>query len=347
MKAAVYTGNGMIEIRSIPRPRIGADEILLRVRMVGLCKTDVKKIVHNIYEPPRVFGHEIVGEVAAAGRRVRGWRAGERALVFHHVPCLDCFYCRHRNYSQCETYRAIDTTAGFGKPSGGGFAEYVRVPDLVVRRGLVRVPDRVPDEAAVFVEPLNCCLKAVKKADLSEKSTVLIVGQGSIGLTLTQLCRLHGPRIIATDLCGFKLSLARRLGAHFTVRTNDPRFAQKIRRFNGGHLPDRCLVAVEAMEAVEQAMRTTAGGGRIVFVPDKVQAKSLLIEPDLIFNKEVDLIGSYSSDYSLQKESADLVFKGRFNTKAMVTHVVDLDQLPRAVRMAVEATRSIKILIRV
>ena len=123
MKAAVYTGNSRIEIKDIDIPKIEDDEILLKVKLVGLCKTDVKKIVYNMFEPPRVFGHEIVGEIAETGKKVKKFKKGDRVLVFHHVPCLSCFYCRHEKYSQCETYRRVDTTAGYGKPSGGGFEE--------------------------------------------------------------------------------------------------------------------------------------------------------------------------------------------------------------------------------
>ena len=123
MKAAVYTGNSKIEIRDIDIPKIDDDEILLRVKLVGLCKTDVKKIAHNMFEPPRVFGHEIVGEVAEVGKKVKKFKKGDRVLVFQHVPCLECFYCKHNNYSQCETYRQVDITAGYGIHAGGGFWE--------------------------------------------------------------------------------------------------------------------------------------------------------------------------------------------------------------------------------
>jgi L-iditol 2-dehydrogenase len=347
MKAAVYLGRGEMEIKDIDIPKIDGDEVLLRVRLVGLCKTDVKKVVYNMFKAPRVFGHEIVGEIEQAGRNVSKFKKGDRVVVFHHVPCMSCFFCMHGNYSQCETYRKVDTTAGYGEPSGGGFAEFVRVPKLVVERGLIKIPEDVSYEEAVFTEPLNCCLKAVKKAELSPKDTVLIIGQGSIGLTLTQLCKMFGSKIITTDLLDFKLDLSKKFGADFSVHTNDSRFLDKIRECNDGNLPNRCLVAVESVDAIKQGLSAIAGGGKIVFVFDKINAKEILIDPNLISNKEIDLVGSYSSDYSLHRESAELIFKHKINTRDMITHTFGLGEIGKAIDMAMHAKNSIKILITV
>ena len=194
---------------------------------------------------------------------------------------------------------------------------------------------------------MNCCLKAVKKAELSKRDAVLVIGQGSIGLTLTQLCKICGSKIIATDLLDFKLELAKKFGADFTVHTNDSKFIEKILKFNDGNLPNKCLIAVESVGAVKQGMNAISGGGRIIFVFDKIEEKELLIDPNLISNKEIDLIGSYSSDYSLHQESADLVFNKKINTKDMITHTFKLEEIEKAVSMAVNAKESIKILIEV
>ncbi|MFH1849477.1 MAG: alcohol dehydrogenase catalytic domain-containing protein [archaeon] len=346
MKAAVYIGKGRIEIQDIPVPEIGDDEVLVRVRLVGLCKTDVKKVIDDMYTPPRVYGHEIVGEIHKTGPKVNGFFAGDRVLVFHHVPCLDCPYCKSRHYAQCETYREIDTTAGFGYPSGGGFSEYIRVPRLVAERGLIKIPDGVADEDAVFVEPLNCCLKAVRKAEIRKGDTVLIIGQGSIGLSLTQLCKLCGAKVITTDLLDFKLQLSTKFGADLTLHTNDEKSIEKIIRFNAT-LPNKCLVAVESVQAIQFGLSAVASGGRVMFVFDKIGDNRLCIDPNIISNKEIEIMGSYSSDYSLHQESAQLIFEGKVNTKDMITHSFKLANLAKAVEMAIHAEESIKILIRV
>src|SRR5437879_4580603 len=177
MRAAVYLGNGRIAAQSIATPAIGLDEILLRVESCGICHTDLKKIEYNLLPPPRIFGHETAGEIAAIGEDVRGYRVGDRVLVFHHIPCMQCFYCRHKLYAQCPVYKKVGVTAGF-EPAGGGFSQYVRVMDWIVDRGIEIIPDGVPYEHASFVEPLNTCLKGVVQLDPAPGDVVVILGQG-------------------------------------------------------------------------------------------------------------------------------------------------------------------------
>ena len=136
----------------------------------------------------------------------------DRVVVHHHVPCRRCFYCARQAYAQCEAYKRNGTTAGF-EAAGGGFAEYVKALDWIVESGTIAVPDGVPPEEAAFVEPVNTCLKAVRKAGVAEGQTVLVVGQGPIGLILTQLCRWAGADVLASDTMADRLAMSRQLGA--------------------------------------------------------------------------------------------------------------------------------------
>ena len=140
MHAAVYRGQSAIGIEEIPTPEIGPGEILVRVEACGICHTDLKKIEHNLLAPPRIYGHETAGVVAAVGRTVTAYQPGDRVVAFHHIPCLNCFYCHHKLYAQCPVYKRVGITAGF-EPAGGGFAQYVRVMDWIVKRGVERIPD--------------------------------------------------------------------------------------------------------------------------------------------------------------------------------------------------------------
>src|SRR3972149_6656637 len=121
MRAAVYKGRSAVAVEYVPAPRPGPGELLVRVEACGICHTDLKKIEHNLLPPPRIFGHETAGVVAAVGDGVREFAPGERVVVFHHVPCLDCFYCRKKLYAQCVTYKKVGVTAGY-EPAGGGFS---------------------------------------------------------------------------------------------------------------------------------------------------------------------------------------------------------------------------------
>ena len=164
MHAAVYRGQSMVKVEEIPTPAIGPGEILIRVEACGICHTDLKKIEHNLLAPPRVYGHETAGVVAAAGSGVTRFRPGDRVVAFHHIPCRNCFYCQRKLYAQCPVYKKVGITAGF-EPAGGGFAQYVRVMDWIVERGVEKIPEGVSFERATLVEPLNTCLKAVVQCD--------------------------------------------------------------------------------------------------------------------------------------------------------------------------------------
>src|SRR3954451_23833967 len=164
MKAAVYVGNQTVEVTDISTPQIGPGELLVQVEACGICHTDLKKIEYDLLAPPRIFGHETAGVVAQVGAGVHDYVVGDRVVVFHHVPCMDCFYCQRKVYAQCPVYKKVGITAGF-EPAGGGFAQYVRVMDWIVDEGVEVISDGVSFELATLVEPLNTCLKAVVQSD--------------------------------------------------------------------------------------------------------------------------------------------------------------------------------------
>ena len=163
-------------------------EILVRVHTCGICGTDLKKIATGSHSAPRIFGHETSGVVAAVGEGVRKFRAGDRVVVFHHIPCRRMLLLPEKTFAQCETYKKVGCTAGF-EPSGGGFAEYVRVMDWIVEQGTVRIPDGVSFEQACFVEPVNTCMKGIERLGLQAGETVLVIGQGPIGIMLSVLAK--------------------------------------------------------------------------------------------------------------------------------------------------------------
>src|SRR6202162_4702851 len=162
MRAAVYRGVNDVRLEEVPVPEIGAGEILVRVHTCGICGTDLKKIATGSHSAPRIFGHETTGVIAALGEDIAGYELGDRVMVFHHIPCRECYYCQHKVFAQCPTYKKVGVTAGY-EPSGGGFSEYVRVMDWIVERGgVVKLPDHVSFDLATFVEPVNTCIKGIE-----------------------------------------------------------------------------------------------------------------------------------------------------------------------------------------
>src|SRR5437899_8135969 len=211
MQAAVYRGVNDVRLETVPVPQIGRGEILLRVHTCGICGTDLKKIATGSHSAPRIFGHETSGVIAAVGDGVCDFQPGDRVVVFHHIPCRDCYYCRHQTFAQCETYKKVGCTAGF-EPSGGGFAEYIRVMDWIVRKGLVKIPDGVPFEQAAFIEPVNTCYKAVEMLALKPDETVVVIGQGPIGILLAALVKRTGATVLTSDLYPERHAVAAKFG---------------------------------------------------------------------------------------------------------------------------------------
>src|SRR5205823_5253927 len=191
MLAAVYRGVNDVRVETVPVPAISRGELLLRIHTCGICGTDLKKIATGSHSAPRIFGHEMSGTIAAVGEGVTNFTVGDRVMVFHHIPCGECYYCRAKVYAQCRVYKKVGATAGF-EPAGGGFAEYIRVMDWIVRKGVVKVPPAVSFEQASFIEPVNTCLKGIQSLCLQRDETVLVMGAGPIGIILGVLARRAG-----------------------------------------------------------------------------------------------------------------------------------------------------------
>src|SRR5437762_3785581 len=214
MRAVVYRGVNDLRLETVPVPRIKADELLVKVAVCGVCPTDIKKIQYGTVPPPRIFGHETAGTIVRIGTRVKKFRVGDRVALHHHVPCLDCHACRHCAFAQCVQYKRTGITAGF-EPAGGGYAEYVRVMGFVLP-GVVKIPARNSFLEGAMLEPVNTVLKAVNRLASLPGDTVLVAGQGPIGLMFTRLLQLREVNVLATDLMESRLKLAREFGARWT-----------------------------------------------------------------------------------------------------------------------------------
>jgi L-iditol 2-dehydrogenase len=333
MKAAVYRGDGQVSIEPVPVPEIGPGELLVRVECCGICHTDLKKIEHDLLPPPRIYGHETAGVIENVGDGVKGFARGDRIAVFHHVPCLDCFYCGKKLYAQCETYKRVGVTAGW-EPAGGGFAQYVRVMDWIVRRGVEKIPAGVSFERACLVEPVNTCLKAVVQADPQPDELVAILGQGPIGLLFTMLVRLRGCRIVATDAIPRRRQMALRFGAGCAWDPFVIDLESEVRKMSGGRGADLVIVAASAPGIVEQAVRCSRPGSRILLFAQTSDKERIEVSGAAICKEERVLFGCYSASVDLQRESAELVFNGVIPVEELITHRLPLEGIARGIDLA-------------
>jgi L-iditol 2-dehydrogenase len=333
VKAAVYRGPGDLQVDEIPVPEPGPGEMLVRVDVCGVCLTDVKKIQKGLLPGPRVFGHEISGRVAALGAGVSRFREGDRVVVHHHIPCRACFYCGVGAYAQCATYKKNGTTAGF-EPSGGGFAEYVKAMPWIVEQGAIPVPDGVTAEEACFVEPVNTCLKAVRKAGVQAGQTVLVVGQGPIGLILMQLCRWAGATVVASDPMADRRSMSSRLGAAAALDPGSVDVPAEVRALAAGRGADVSILAAVGPVPFAQALAAVRPGGRVVVFAATAPGEVAEVDLGALTVSEKDILTSYSSSVDVQDLAAELVFSRQVRVAELVTHRFSLPEAPQAVELA-------------
>jgi L-iditol 2-dehydrogenase len=333
MRAAVYRGINDVRLEDVPVPQIGAGELLIGVHTCGICGTDLKKISTGSHSAPRIFGHETTGVIVALGAGVHDYKIGDRVMIFHHVPCRDCYYCKHKVFAQCPTYKKVGATAGY-EPSGGGFAEYVRVMDWIVARGgVVRIPDDVSFEQASFIEPVNTCMKGIETLRLIPGETVLVIGQGPIGIILAILARRCGARVITSDLFPQRLTIAKTFGLNETIDAFASDTVKTIKQMTEARGADAVVLAVAGSGLIRLAMDATRPGGRVLLFA-QTQHGDAVIDPASVCVDEKSLLGSYSASVDLQDESARFVLNREVNLERLISHRYPLAESIDALHLA-------------
>jgi L-iditol 2-dehydrogenase len=354
MQAAVYRDINDVRTETIAVPEIGAGEALVRIDTCGVCGTDLKKIHTGSHAAPRVFGHEMVGTIAAVGEGVRGFNLGDRVMAFHHIPCGECFYCRKKTFAQCETYKKVGTTAGLGAAAGGGFSQYIRVMDWIVGdgvtpAGLIRVPDDIPFEQAAFIEPVNTCFKAIKLLDLQPDETVLVIGQGSIGILLAALAAQTGATVLSSDMYPERHAIAAQFGLLNPLDARGDVVAA-CKAATEGRGADVALVAVGADALIATAMEAIRPGGRVMLFAS-TQHGTAGFDPAAVCMDEKTLMGSYSASVAIQQDGIDLVFEGyrsgKLDLTKLISHRFTLAEASEAIDLASHPTAdSMKIVLK-
>src|SRR6185437_2145897 len=345
MRAAVYRGVNDVRVETLPVPlnadgTIGAGEVLVRIDTCGICGTDLKKIHTGSHSAPRIFGHEMAGTIAMVGAGVTQFAVGERVMAYHHIPCGECDYCRKHTYAQCETYKKVGCTAGF-TPAGGGFAEYIRVSDWIVGQpgttaGLIRIPDDVPFEQAAFIEPVNTCYKAVQLLNLATDETVLVIGQGPIGILLAALAKRTGAKVLTSDLYRERHAIAAKFGLEHPIDAGADVIAA-AKAATEGRGADVVMVAVGADALIKTAMAAVRPGGRVMLFAS-TQHGEAPFDPAAVCMDEKTLMGSYSASVDVNDEVAQLVFSGyrdgSFDLTQLISHRFAIEDAVAAIDLA-------------
>jgi len=319
MKAALYTAPGRIELAEVDVPEIGADDLLVRVRAASICGTDLRIFQHGHFKIPagtrRVLGHELAGEVVAAGERVRGYPVGTRVAVAPNVGDGTCDMCRRGLNNMCPRYEA------FGVSLDGGFQEYMRIPGFALQQGNVfALPDGVDWRAAALVEPLSCAWHGMDKLGVGADDVVVIVGAGPIGLLHLLLSRVLGARrTIVASSPGPRLALARELGADVVVDVRAERLEEVVRRETGGRGADVVVTCVSKPEVMSESIGLLATLGRVNFFGGLGRGADVPIDANRVHYGGLLVTGTTGSRNADYAASLRLVADGRVDLARLVT----------------------------
>ena len=337
MLVAVYYNNHDVRIQDVPKPEIGDDELLVKVMASGICGSDVTEW-YRVPKAPRILGHEATGVIEQVGSKVVGCKVGDRVFVSHHVPCGKCRYCLRGNHTACET---LHTTNYYP----GGFAQYIRVPRINVESGVYKLPVGMSFEEGTFIEPLACVVRGQRLAGVQKDDVVLVIGSGVSGILHVQLAKRNGvKRVVVADINGYRLGLAEKFGADFTVDAKGD-LPQTLREVNGGRLADKVIVCTGATQAALAALDCVDKGGLILFfaVPDP--SVKVPVPINQFWRNEITVKTSYGAAPNDLAESLAVLAEGKLDVKDMITHKLSLRQAAEGFRLMAEAGESLKVIL--
>jgi L-iditol 2-dehydrogenase len=337
MLVAVYHNNNDIRVEDVPKPKIGADEFLLKVMASGICGTDVVEW-YRLPKAPRVLGHEATGIIEEVGENVTKYRVGDRVFVSHHVPCNQCCYCLKDAYTACET---LHTTNYFP----GGFSQYIRVPKINVETGVYRLPVSMSYAEGTFIEPLACAVRGQRLADINECDTVLVIGSGMAGILHIQLAKMKRvKKVFAADINPDRLELVEKFGADHVIDAKED-LPQQLNELNDGKGVDKVIVCTGAEKAALTALDCVDRGGTILFfaVPDPTIKIPIPITQ--FWRNETTIRTSYGAAPRDLEEALQILSQKRINVSDMITHRLDIREAAEGFRLVAEAGKSLKVIL--
>ena len=337
MKVAMYYNNNDVRIEEIPVPSIGDNELLVKVKASGICGSDVMEW-YRIKKAPRILGHEITGDIVEIGKNVKKYKVGDRVFVSHHVPCNTCRFCLNNQQTLCHTLHSTNFYPG-------GFAEYLRVPEINVEKGVFVLPKELSYDEGVFIEPLACVVRGLKTAKMKPGQTVLVIGSGISGLLQIKLAKAwKAGTIFATDVEEYRLKAAKKFGADAVMHAKDD-VPEQVKKHNDGKLADLVILCTGAPSAVKQALKSVDSGGTILFFAPT--------EPDVeipfplfdLWNKQIKMVSTYAGSPEDIKSAIDLIKSKKVNVVDMISHKLPLSEAAKGFQLVAKAKDSMKVIL--
>jgi L-iditol 2-dehydrogenase len=338
MKAAVYYGQQDIRVEEVATPKIGEEEVLVRMKACGICGSDLMDWYLKS-RAPLVLGHEPSGIIAKKGSKVENYNLDDRVFVHHHVACMTCHYCLHGDYTLCEQFHSTNI-----KP--GGFAEYFSVLTANLQMDTLKIPSRLSFEEATFIEPVGCCVRAIEKCNIQKGDTVAVIGAGTTGLIHTALSKIYGAaKTIVSDFIDFRLRCAKDFGADVTINPEQQDLKEAVNTQTDNRGVDVAIITAPNLEAYETGMDICRKGGKLcVFAPTD-PGKWLQVSPKELFFSEIRIVPSYSTSHLETRTALQILESGKLSVKGLITHRFKLDETAEAFRTARESKESLKVIV--
>jgi len=337
MKVAMYYNNNDVRIEEASIPEINDNELLVKVIASGICGSDVMEW-YRIKKAPLVLGHEISGTIKKTGKNVKKFKKDDRVFVTHHVPCNKCDFCKNDQQTLCHM---IHNTKFYP----GGFAQYLRVPEINIKYGTFILPENVSFDEGTFIEPLACVVRGFKTINYTKGKTVLVLGSGMAGLLNIKLAKAYGAKkIFATDIDDYRLKLAKKMGADIVINAKE-NIPEQIKKQNNGKLADYVILCAGVTSAVKQAIHSVECGGTILWfamTPPGVEVPIPFFE---LWNKQIKTFSTYAAAGKDITEAIKLLSTKKIDVNEMITHKLPLKETPNGFKLAAEAKNSMKIII--
>ena len=343
MKAAVLTELEKMVVQEVQAPEIDDDSALLKVESVAVCGSDIRIFHHGNprVKPPAIIGHETAGTVVKAGKNVSRVKEGDRVAVGADVPCGQCKWCRNGLGNNCSINYAI----GYQIP--GSFAEYMKLPRLVLEEGPVApFSEKLGFDEAALAEPLACVLNGLELVNLSLGKTAVLIGMGPIGCLMIDAAKAMGAiKVICVELNSARMEIAKKYGADVYINPAQEDVVARCREETGGEGPDVVMTTCPSVEVHEQAIEMVAHRGWVnLFGGLGKHVRPMSILSNTIHYKECFVTGSHGCVPRHHELAVKLLEAGMVRTEPIITHHFALDQINDAFA-AMESQEGMKVMV--
>jgi len=337
MLIANYFSNKDIRLEEVEIPSINEKEVLVEVKASGICGSDLMQW-YKKDNLPKVLGHETSGKIIEVGSKVKDYKIGERVVVSHHVPCMECRFCKRKLETMCETLKSTNYDPG-------GFSQYLRMPEINTKYGIFKIPNDMSYEEASFAEPLACVLRGQKKIGVSSNDSVVIIGAGITGMLHIALAKaLDASFIVAVDLKENRLVLAESFGADKV--STDIEELKDILVKNTGRKADHIILTTGNTKAVSAALECVEDGGKVLlFAPSEPGDNLTLDLTKTFFKHDLTITSTYANSPQDLTDSLDIISSGKIQVHKMITNRLPLKEIQKGFDLVSSGENSLKVII--